>query len=329
MAERAGRKTLPGNTRVLETKGRMQHRDPNPGNRVTPPGIEATREAILAGMCPFCGKTGFKMLAGHTQRAHGVDRLELRAMGGFVLRESVCAPELSEAFRERTAARRANGELWSGNPISQPRNVGEEGKRRQVEKNKRMAERTRARYEENPDRCAVCTAPIPFEKHNDNTTCGDACRRSLLATKARAQARRSGRMGSDKPPKDCAVCGRSFRPTGDYRVQTCGEECRTVLSRRRAAGRRKGPGECKVCGGPVERTPRRALAKTCSPECLRSLFAERDAVRRMERPLCVVCSGQIPASMPVTAKTCGANCLTVQKSRTMAALRQRQRESPA
>lgn len=327
MAERAGRKTLPGNTRVLETKGRMRHGEPNPGNRLTPPGVEATRAAILAGTCPFCGKTGFKLLAGHTYRAHGVDRMELRSMGGFVLKESICAPEVSDAARIRTTRRVASGELWRGNRLGGPRNISDEGKRRQAGKNKRMGERVRARYEANPDRCAVCEAPIPFEKHNDSITCGDACRRARLAQKATAQARRAGKLGKERPPKPCAVCGTSFHPRGDSRTRTCGTECKAALIREQGMQRRKAPGECKICGGPVERQPSRTPAKTCSPQCLRKLFAERDAKRRKERSACAICGKQIPGSMPATAKTCGPVCLTTSKSRAMAAWRQRPREA--
>lgn len=315
MSERAGRKTLPGNTRVLETKNRLQHGDPNPGSRVTPPDVEATREAILAGTCPFCGKTGFKMLAGHTYRAHGVDRMELRAMGGFVLKESICAPEVSDGCRQRTVDRVARGELRRGNP-SGPGSftLSAEGKRRQAEKNRRRAERMRAEYEANPDRCVVCDAAIPFDKHNNTTTCSDACYKARAAAKQREFGER---QRAAKPVRLCPVCSEPI----PYRARTkptktCSAECGAKL-------RSGGPGECVVCGGAVERQPRRTPAKTCGPACLRRLFAERDAKRRKNRAACAICGEQIPASMPASAKTCGTACLTVYKSRVMAAWRNR------
>lgn len=307
MSERAGRKTTPGRTRVLETKGRMQHGDPNPGNRVTPPSRDATREAILAGTCPICGKTGFKKLAGHTYRAHGIDRMELRSMGGFVLKDSICAPDVSEACRQRTKERIEAGELRRGNPGGPgPYELTGEGKRRLAERNRQRGEQIRAEYESAPDRCRMCEAPIPFDRRS-NATCGETCRRGLLAASARLQARREGKPGSDRPPKECVACGARFRPTGDYRTSTCSTECRTAFLRKRGAERRKGPGECKVCGAPVERQPGRLPAKTCGPGCLKALFEARDALRRKDRGTCKICGTRIPAAMAPTAKTCGSD----------------------
>lgn len=314
MSERAGRKTTPGNTRVLETKGRMQHRDPNVGNRVTPPEQQATREAILAGTCPFCGKTGFKVLAGHTYRAHGVDRAELRAMGGFVLKDSICDDSVSDACRKRTVARQESGNLWRGNPLMGTHELGPEGKRRLAERNRQRGEQVRAEYEANPSRCRVCDKPISYVKirraNGPVATCGEACLRQLATQKAVAQHRRTGKLRRDRPPKTCKVCQGEFVPS-DYRVSTCGPACRDVVVAKKNRERRKGPGVCKMCGGPVERKGQAMPAKTCSPECLKQLFAERDAKRRTPRGQCKICGQQIPNSAAPTAKTCGgAACLS-------------------
>jgi hypothetical protein len=315
VTERAGRKTGPGSTRILETKGRMQHRDPNPSNRVTPPGVEATREAILAGTCPFCGKTGFKRIASHTYQAHGIDRMELRAMGGFVLKDSICDDSVSDACRKRTVARQESGNLWRGNPLMGTHELGPEGKRRIAERNRRRGDRVRADYEQNPERCRVCGAAISWDKHRRANrpvaTCSEPCYRQLVAQRATKRARLAGKPGKDRPPKSCKVCQRSFVPS-DYRVGTCSPECRTVVMASQAQKRRKGPGVCKMCSGPVERKNGAVPAKTCSPECLRQLFAERDARRRTARGVCKICGQQIPNSAAPTAKTCGGSaCLSI------------------
>lgn len=309
MSEKAGRKTGLGRTREFLTKERMRHSDPNAGNRVTPPDTEATREAILAGTCPFCGKTGFKRLASHTHVAHGVDRMELRAMGGFVLKDSICDESVSEACRKRTVERQKTGELWTGNPLMGSHTLGPEGKRRLAERSRQRGEQTRADYEANPSRCRVCDAPISYEKirraNGPVATCSEACYRRIAAQRATAQARREGRPGRDRAPKTCKVCERSFVPS-DYRVGTCSIECRNAVLSKKAKKPPKGPGVCKVCGGAVEPKGRNDPAKTCSRECLMRLFAARDAKRRTARGKCKICGQQIPNSAAPTAKTCGS-----------------------
>jgi len=66
---------------------------------------EPTRDQIRAGIeaqiCPWCGAGPFKILAGHTTRLHGVDRRQLRDLAGMFFKDPACAPEVTEAFRER------------------------------------------------------------------------------------------------------------------------------------------------------------------------------------------------------------------------------------
>ncbi len=47
---------------------------------------------VKAGICPFCGRGAFKVLALHTNAVHGVDRWQLRELGGFGYSESICDP---------------------------------------------------------------------------------------------------------------------------------------------------------------------------------------------------------------------------------------------
>ncbi|MBK6040828.1 hypothetical protein [Streptomyces sp. MBT55] len=66
---------------------------------------DPTREEIQAGIeaqiCPWCGKGPFKILAGHTTRLHGVDRLQLRDLAGLLYRTPVCDPSVTADYQER------------------------------------------------------------------------------------------------------------------------------------------------------------------------------------------------------------------------------------
>jgi hypothetical protein len=51
------------------------------------------RRCVLLGICPYCGRGPFKMLAGHTYRAHAVDKRELRDKAGLNYSDSILSPE--------------------------------------------------------------------------------------------------------------------------------------------------------------------------------------------------------------------------------------------
>jgi hypothetical protein len=58
------------------------------------------RAAMLSGDCPLCGESDFKSIAGHIQWMHGISSRRLRDLVGFNYTNSICAPELSQKFRE-------------------------------------------------------------------------------------------------------------------------------------------------------------------------------------------------------------------------------------
>lgn len=72
---------------------------------VVAPSKEALRAAIESQTCPWCGRGPFKRLAGHTNKEHGIDRVELRDLAGLPRSSSVCSPESSEASRRALEAR--------------------------------------------------------------------------------------------------------------------------------------------------------------------------------------------------------------------------------
>lgn len=73
--------------------------------RLSPISQEATRRAIDAQTCPWCGTGPFKNIGLHTNIAHGVSASELRKLAGYSANTSICAPELSEKSRKSLESR--------------------------------------------------------------------------------------------------------------------------------------------------------------------------------------------------------------------------------
>lgn len=67
---------------------------------VTPSVKDEMRGAVLRGDCPFCGRTGFRCIASHCQKAHEVKSRELRDLLGITWVASICSEELHNKLRE-------------------------------------------------------------------------------------------------------------------------------------------------------------------------------------------------------------------------------------
>lgn len=78
---------------------------------VVAPSKEALRAAIESQTCPWCGRGPFKMLAMHTNREHGIDRVELRDMAGIPRSGSICSAETSDASRRALVGREDRMEI--------------------------------------------------------------------------------------------------------------------------------------------------------------------------------------------------------------------------
>lgn len=61
---------------------------------------EEARRAVLAQDCPFCGKSGYRVVAMHVWKAHGILRRELSDLLGFTYKERICSEEASAAISE-------------------------------------------------------------------------------------------------------------------------------------------------------------------------------------------------------------------------------------
>lgn len=83
---------------------------------------------VLAGVCPWCGRDGWKSIAKHTNAAHGIDRFTLREMCGLPWTASVCSPEISERRRQLNSASGRIEQLRALPRSSGPRAVSPAGR---------------------------------------------------------------------------------------------------------------------------------------------------------------------------------------------------------
>ena len=97
---------------------------------VVPPSQEAARRAIAAQTCPFCGRGPFRMLPVHTNKAHGVDKYELRDMAGLMVRDALCSEEALSAMRDN--AHPENREKAKGGPRTKKYRYTKAGRAKQV-----------------------------------------------------------------------------------------------------------------------------------------------------------------------------------------------------
>jgi predicted nucleic acid-binding Zn ribbon protein len=178
-------------TRVLRQRGPA-----GVFGRVVPPSAAATRRAVEAGICPFCGRGPFILLAGHTNRAHAVDRWELRELAGLAYSTSILAPEDRERVRERNRGRPPpDGRLNRGrrhrmSPAGREAQLA--GYRRwsttpEAAAQRRSAAAVSGRRRRLPHPCPVCGATVPTAAR---VTCSAACRR-VIRRRTQAKAART------------------------------------------------------------------------------------------------------------------------------------------
>ena len=65
------------------------------------PSEKAFMANVEAGICPFCGRGPYKVLACHTNKIHAVDRFQLREMAGLCHSATITSPEYHAEVSER------------------------------------------------------------------------------------------------------------------------------------------------------------------------------------------------------------------------------------
>ena len=169
--------------------------------RVLPPSVEATRRAVMAGICPFCGRGPFLVLAGHTQKVHAVDRFELRELADLTYSTSILDASTREGFSARARARLAAGApLPTNSDPKKKRRLSPAGRRIAAEKLRRhaaqlgpegiarqraAAARRNGELRRKPHPCPACGTVLP---RAHPITCSPACRRIIRVRTARASA---------------------------------------------------------------------------------------------------------------------------------------------
>jgi predicted nucleic acid-binding Zn ribbon protein len=242
------------------------------------PTIDEMRECIKDGYCWWCDTGGYKVLAGHTSKAHGITAAEIRELAHFKKKATICLPEVS-AFRKKVfedLIRRGIIKRNSGGSKGVKKQFSTAGL--EIQKNKKLSDNLKkksAEYHEKakkPHRCPICNSIIPKSKPK---YCSDKCRKIAITKKRGSNIKLSEtrkRMfasGKLKPSiqnsksHDCPICGKFIKKSHPL---TCSKECHTELLRRLFAK----PHKCPVCGKSMPK----ATPITCSPECRRIIRIE-------------------------------------------------------
>lgn len=83
---------------LLREKDKLAKPPSGTHGAVVAPSMASIREAVLAGICPFCGRD-YKGLAVHVHRAHAVSADELKDLAGLPKSAAACHPSHSATLR--------------------------------------------------------------------------------------------------------------------------------------------------------------------------------------------------------------------------------------
>lgn len=195
----------------------------------------------MAGKCPWCGRGPYRLLAGHTNKSHGIDKYELRDLAGVAYSTSICDPELAEELSKNSKRRGSGGVIASAGPRKQAR----------------ISDAGRAAWREAVGR-------LTFAQHSAAGKIGGPKGGAIRGAQMR------------KPRQPCVVCGGEIPFISGNKVwKTCSPECRrTNKSRAVAASRAQRRSEyCKsghpLTGDNLKIVPHGAGQKRVCVECQR------------------------------------------------------------
>jgi predicted nucleic acid-binding Zn ribbon protein len=153
---------------------------------------------VEAGICPFCGRGPFTVLAGHTNKVHAVDRRELRELAGLTYSASIIPAEYREQLRLRRQGQSPpDGTLNRGKRYR----ISPAGREAQLSGYRRWSKTAAAQTQRlaaaarngdlrrRPHPCPVCRTIVPSARR---LTCSPECRRVIRRrTQAKAAATRA------------------------------------------------------------------------------------------------------------------------------------------
>jgi hypothetical protein len=228
--DRAMRRSRGTSRNVIDGKVKLERaRSAGQHEQVVFPSPEAVKEAVLAGICPCCGKGPFVLLARHTHAQHGIDKRQLRDLAGLAYTDSITSAAHQELRRKIALGLIEEGKLWPPRKgARRPTVVSAAGKER----------RNRKPSEEAPP-CANCGRPA---RHKDAShwteagrvsggwlkSCSDECAGAL---------RRAHYASRTKARPACMVCGTTIpmergRPGRAETYKTCSSECQQIRRQR-------------------------------------------------------------------------------------------------
>lgn len=164
------------------------------------PGVERARWCIENGVCPFCGRQGFRVLAGHTAKIHGVDGRQLRDLAELTYSTSICAPDVREACAERARGSehrlgRAGGkgtrrQLSVAAKADMMRRIEAIHNRSDFTDIRQRASLASGRSRRKPHPCPICGTMLP---RSTPKTCSPECRLEVRRRTGRAVLQRRRR----------------------------------------------------------------------------------------------------------------------------------------
>lgn len=210
--DRAMRRSRGTSRNVIDGKVKLERaRSAGQHEQVVFPSLEATKEAVLAGVCPCCGKGPFTLLARHTHAQHGIDTRQLRDLAGLTYSESITPTSFQERRRKIATDLIAEGKLWSPGGVK-GRVPVRSAAGRELAKRKPSTE---------APACINCGEPARRKKSKDRSgsrwlkTCSEACAREA-SSKARMKER-----------PVCVMCGAlvPFERGRPGKAKTCSLKC--------------------------------------------------------------------------------------------------------
>lgn len=229
-----GVRTRGVNEHKLKSNERAEHTEASvAGVRQSAPTEEGVRRYIEAQMCPFCGSGPWKLLPSHTNRAHGIDRRELRAMAGLSMNQPVSSPETIERMRRLAIERdighspQAQQALKRANGRARP--LTEAGKKRMSEA--RSAAAARLTPEERAESARRASLAVPKESRRRQGEWLRAQKLANPATPVEVAAFKERMKSPEVEAKRAAAREPKLRPHGtraSYRRGCRCEECRSA-----------------------------------------------------------------------------------------------------